>query len=190
MALDEPLLQEARQARDLVIELQLEADRSQVNYQHTIRRLHAAGGSLREIAQALGLSHQRVHQIVEAVAGKIALKEPRDLCKCTFCGVGNDEAPKLVAGPGVFICEQCVALASEVSLKGEPRDNERTRLTLVLDGRIRCSFCGKRSNKVPRLVSGPDLPLSNLHKAKYGGPSTRVCSECLALCNEIMAEET
>lgn len=52
MTLDESLLREARQARDHAIELQLEADRAQVNYQHAIRRLHAAGGSLRAVAEA------------------------------------------------------------------------------------------------------------------------------------------
>jgi hypothetical protein len=40
-----------------------------VDYQHAIKKLHAAGGSLREIADALELSHQRVHQIVEGPAG-------------------------------------------------------------------------------------------------------------------------
>ena len=189
MALDETLLREARQARDRVIELQLEADRAQVNYQHAIRRLHAAGGSLREIAEALGLSHQRVHQIVETVAGKIALKEPRDFCNCSFCGIGKDEAHKLIAGPGVFICDQCVALAHDVSLKGEPGSNQRTRLTLVA-ARTRCSFCGKRSRKIPRLVGGPGLPSSKLQRTKYGGPGARICSECLDLCDEIMFEES
>lgn len=192
MALDDSLLREARQARDRVIELQLEADRAQVNYQHSIRRLHAAGGTLREIAEALGLSHQRVHQIVETVAGKMALKETRDLCNCTFCGIGRDECLKLIAGPGVFICDQCVALANDVTLKGEPRNNERIRLTPVSDSKVRCSFCGKRSTKVHSrsLVGSPGFPLSKSRRAKYGGPGVRICSECLGLCNEIMVEES
>ena len=37
-------------------------------FPHGIRRLHAAGGSLREIAERFRLSHQRVHQIVDAAA--------------------------------------------------------------------------------------------------------------------------
>jgi hypothetical protein len=40
-----------------------------VDYHHAIKKLHAAGGSLREIAEALELSHQRVHQIVEGPIG-------------------------------------------------------------------------------------------------------------------------
>lgn len=192
MVLDEALLRETRQAKDRVIELQLEADRAQVNYQHTIRRLHAAGGSLREIAEALGLSHQRVHQIVEAVAGKIAFKEARDLRNCTFCGVARDECLKLIAGPGVCICDECVALANDVTREGEPRSNERIRLTRFSDSKIRCSFCGKRSTKVRSrsVVGSPGFAFGKSPRAKYDGPGVRICSECLGLCNEIIIEES
>jgi Clp amino terminal domain, pathogenicity island component len=64
MTLDEQILREAQELRDKLLDLQHEEERARVDYQHTIRRLHAKGGSLREIAEELGLSHQRVHQIV------------------------------------------------------------------------------------------------------------------------------
>lgn len=65
MTLDESTLNEARELRSRLLELQHDADRAKLDYHHAIRRLHAAGGSMREIAEALDLSHQRVHQIVE-----------------------------------------------------------------------------------------------------------------------------
>jgi hypothetical protein len=65
VTLDEARLAEAKEARDRLLDLQHQADRARLDYHHVIRRLHAAGGSLREIADALGLSHQRVHQIVD-----------------------------------------------------------------------------------------------------------------------------
>jgi Clp amino terminal domain, pathogenicity island component len=65
MTLDEALLNEARELRSRLLELQHDADRAKLDYHHAIRRLHAAGGSMREIAEELDLSHQRVHQIVE-----------------------------------------------------------------------------------------------------------------------------
>ena len=69
MTLDEDTLREATTLRDRLLELQHETERTRVDYHHVIRRLQAGGGSLREIADALGLSHQRVHQIVEENAG-------------------------------------------------------------------------------------------------------------------------
>src|SRR6201981_1450142 len=34
--------------------------------------------------------------------------------RCSFCGKGQDQVRKLVAGPGVFICDQCIDLCQEV----------------------------------------------------------------------------
>jgi DNA-binding CsgD family transcriptional regulator len=72
MTLDRDTLSRAEEARARLLELQHSAEVARVDYHHTIRQLHAAGGSLREIADALGLSHQRVHQIVEPVDGSSA----------------------------------------------------------------------------------------------------------------------
>ena len=69
MTLDNDILDKARNARDTFMDLQHSTEVARVDYHHTIRQLHVAGGSLREIADALGLSHQRVHQIVEPVDG-------------------------------------------------------------------------------------------------------------------------
>ena len=63
--LDPTLLREARGSRDRFLEAQHELERARADYNHTIRRLHAEGGSLREIADDLGVSHQRIHQIVD-----------------------------------------------------------------------------------------------------------------------------
>jgi ATP-dependent Clp protease ATP-binding subunit ClpC len=68
VALDETILTEARTARDRLLELQHKSEKAQADFRDAVRRLHAAGGSMREIGEGLGLSHQRVHQIVDAVA--------------------------------------------------------------------------------------------------------------------------
>jgi ClpX C4-type zinc finger len=34
--------------------------------------------------------------------------------RCSFCGKRRDQVKKLVAGPGVYICDQCIALCNEV----------------------------------------------------------------------------
>ncbi len=33
---------------------------------------------------------------------------------CSFCGKGQDEVPKLIAGPSIFICNECVQLCSDI----------------------------------------------------------------------------
>jgi DNA-binding CsgD family transcriptional regulator len=40
-------------------------------------------------------------------------KERRRYTRCSFCGKGQDQVHKLVAGPGVFICDQCIRLCNE-----------------------------------------------------------------------------
>src|SRR3979411_3532587 len=41
-------------------------------------------------------------------------EDARRYTRCSFCGKGQDQVRKLVAGPGVFICDQCIDLCQEV----------------------------------------------------------------------------
>lgn len=43
-----------------------------------------------------------------------ATKDPTVIAKCSFCLKPNTDVDKLVAGPGVFICDECVGLATKV----------------------------------------------------------------------------
>lgn len=44
------------------------------------------------------------------------LHDPR----CSFCGKSKNQVTKLVAGPGVYICDRCVALCNQVIAEGPP----------------------------------------------------------------------
>jgi hypothetical protein len=188
MSLDEVMLREARSARDRVLVLQRDTEQAQVSYQHAIRRLNAAGGSLREIADALGLSYQRVHQIVDASAGKGAVKASKLGGTCSFCGAPAEEAQKLIGGPRVLICDRCVDLAGEVVSEGGERANERALLTAVdLDAaKVRCSFCGKRRDQADAMARASRQP--GLGKFGRRDLDVRICNDCLALCDKILAE--
>jgi ATP-dependent Clp protease ATP-binding subunit ClpC len=72
VTLNEESLRFTETAQERLVELEHETDLARVEFHHGLRRLHAAGGSLREIAEHFGLSHQRVHQIVDTTqrAGK------------------------------------------------------------------------------------------------------------------------
>jgi ATP-dependent Clp protease ATP-binding subunit ClpX len=41
-------------------------------------------------------------------------RENRDRKRCSFCGKGQDQVHQLVAGPGVYICDQCIKLSQDV----------------------------------------------------------------------------
>ena len=43
--------------------------------------------------------------------------------KCSFCGKSQDQVRKLIAGPGVYICDECIDLCNEI-LDEELLDNQ------------------------------------------------------------------
>jgi ClpX C4-type zinc finger len=191
MGLDPELVREAERAREQLAVAQHAADRAKVDYHQAIRRLHAAGGSLREIAEALRLSHQRVHQIIgeaaEPTRRRWWRRQPRvlsELGPCAFCGRPREVCAKLIAGPGVFICDRCVVqvtrLAAGAAVEGRVEGSMRLE---PLGSEVRCSFCGLGARKVRYLVaSGLAAPAGKF------GDLPRICDRCRDLCLEILAE--
>ena len=47
--------------------------------------------------------------------------------KCSFCGKAQDQVRKLIAGPGVYICDECIDLCNEI-LDEELIDNVKNTL--------------------------------------------------------------
>src|ERR1041384_2738996 len=41
-------------------------------------------------------------------------EDRRRYTRCSFCGKGQEQVRKLVAGPGAYICDQCIDLCQEV----------------------------------------------------------------------------
>ena len=50
-----------------------------------------------------------------------------DLLKCSFCGKSQKQVKKLIAGPGVYICDECIDLCNEII---EEELNEGTEVSL------------------------------------------------------------
>lgn len=42
------------------------------------------------------------------------MQESADLLKCSFCGKSQKQVKKLIAGPGVYICNECIELCNEI----------------------------------------------------------------------------
>jgi ClpX C4-type zinc finger len=179
MAIDPDLLSAAKAAEIRLVEADYAADVARADFHRAVRRLQLGGGSLREIADALSLSHQRVHQIVAAAGGSRRWKQrpkDRELRYCSFCGKDQKHVKKLIVGPGVFICDECVSRVEAVLKTGNVTTTRTATLRPVdqQDTADKCSFCGKRRKQVPAMASAGDA---------------RICAECVDLCNEIVAEQ-
>lgn len=174
MVLNPELLKKARTAGTQLEEAERQALVSRAEYHTAVRRLHLAGGSLREIAQALSLSHQRVQQIVSGAGGSWwrrvwRTRNIRADAVCTWCRRPPSEVSKLIAGPNIFICDSCVESA-------ESRANGRTSAGPFAQIKKRsvamtCAFCGKWPNEKRVLIT-----------AQPG----HVCTDCLRVCREIL----
>lgn len=46
---------------------------------------------------------------------------------CSFCGKSHDEVVRMIAGPTVFICDQCVSLCNQVIAEGESPPEEKLK---------------------------------------------------------------
>jgi hypothetical protein len=187
---NEPLA-EARQAQERLIDAERDVEVARAEFHRAVRRLHLHGSSLRELAAGLGLSHQRVHQIVEEAGGsrrririgdssRSRTRSPQ--LSCTFCGKPQNQVRKLIAGPGVFICVGCVTLARHVIADGQTATTARGPVHLVPEqqSRARCNFCGKQRYQVTAQAGIP-TEQPNGHAI--------ICDQCLALCDEIITDE-
>lgn len=196
MAVDEELLAAARAAQARVVEYERAVDLARAEFRYGVRKLHLAGASLREIGDALNLSHQRVHQLVEEADGGArgwrsfasrGDRPKRGELACSFCGKAQKEVGKLIAGPGyVAICDACTGKAAQVlatggvaatplsSIKPLPLAAEDDGPEAV----ARCSFCGKGRHQVAGLAMAAGTTTAGV----------TICDECLTLCQEIIAE--
>jgi len=83
--------------------------------------------------------------------------------RCSFCAKSQDEVRKLVAGPAVWICTDCIDLCNDIV-------GEEARV----DEPQHCSFCGKSEDDVSKLIAGPTVS---------------ICNECIELANNILIDE-
>lgn len=173
MTLNPELLERARRTGTDLAEADRQALLARAEHHTAIRRLHLAGASLREIADALSLSHQRIQQIVGASGGSWWRKawRTRGITRdavCTWCTRPPSEVGKLVAGPNIYICDDCVAQAFRQVAKTPELNAGRPAV------RARCSFCSRAATTERKVVTGAHA---------------NVCDECLKLCRDFMTLE-
>jgi len=103
------------------------------------------------------------------------MKRQRSTYHCSFCGKSQDQVQRLIAGPGgVYVCDECIGLF-RVQDDQERAEHDTVLSTKESSPALKCSFCGKKREKVQRLVTGPG--------------QVSICGECIDLCVEIIEEE-
>ncbi|WP_077703414.1 ATP-dependent protease ATP-binding subunit ClpX [Virgibacillus dokdonensis] len=85
--------------------------------------------------------------------------EEKGQLKCSFCGKGQDQVRKLVAGPGVYICDECIELCTEI-VEEELGTEEETELKEIPKPREICDI-------LDDYVIGQDKAKKNLSVAVY-----------------------
>jgi ATP-dependent Clp protease ATP-binding subunit ClpX len=73
---------------------------------------------------------------------KVGTSDSKNTLYCSFCGKSQHEVRKLIAGPTVFICDECVELCMDIireenkSSLVKSRDGIPTPFTITTSGSI------------------------------------------------------
>ena len=125
------------------------------------------------------------------------LKKPRNTVSCSFCGKGVGQVEKIITGPSVHICNECVGLCNEVleeeikqepSLNGDPLPKPaeiRTHLDEYIIGQERAKKALSVAvyNHYKRVYSGAsdvELTKSNILLLGPTGTGKTLLAETLA----------
>lgn len=58
------------------------------------------------------------------------IRRPEEILRCSFCGKSQNEVKKLIAGPSVYICNECIDICNEIINDDEQAENATIRTTL------------------------------------------------------------
>lgn len=56
---------------------------------------------------------------------------------CSFCGKGQDEVKKLIAGPSVYICDECIELCNEIIAEEYEREEAAKGISVLKPSEIK-----------------------------------------------------
>lgn len=76
---------------------------------------------------------------------------------CSFCGKNETEVSKLVAGPRVYICDECVAVASRLMGDDSHDDGETAKVEPTVWGKLAARVRQLLHDGDARRVSSPGV---------------------------------
>jgi ATP-dependent Clp protease ATP-binding subunit ClpX len=65
------------------------------------------------------------------------MRRSEEILRCSFCGKSQNEVKKLIAGPNVFICNECIDICNEIIHDDERTESVSTRIALPKPQEIR-----------------------------------------------------
>src|SRR5215475_8980064 len=81
---------------------------------------------------------------------------------CSFCGKSQHEVKKLIAGPSVFICDECIELCNDIIRDEVPADTPEART-----GKSDLPVPGDIKNSLDQYVIGQETAKRTLSVAVY-----------------------
>jgi len=57
-------------------------------------------------------------------------RRPEELLNCSFCGKSQNDVKKLIAGPGVYVCNECIDICNEIINDDEQQEQSTSRSSL------------------------------------------------------------
>jgi hypothetical protein len=109
---------EAREAIRRAAAIAQQAGRGEVGTEHLLAALALDPGSrARRVLNRLGVSIAAVKRGLDCYIGpgkQRRRKRGKADLACSFCGKSQKQVKKLVAGPGVYICDECIGLCNEI----------------------------------------------------------------------------
>ncbi len=109
---------EAREALRRAAKLAQRAGVDQVGTEHLLAALALDPGSrARRVLSHLGVSIAAMKKDLDGYVGpgkQRRRKRGKADLACSFCGKSQEQVKKLIAGPGVYICDECIDLCNEV----------------------------------------------------------------------------
>ncbi len=58
------------------------------------------------------------------------IRRPEEILRCSFCGKSQNEVKKLIAGPSVYVCNECIDICNEIINDDEQAETASVRSTL------------------------------------------------------------
>lgn len=86
-------------------------------------------------------------------------RRPEELLCCSFCGKSQNDVKKLIAGPGVYVCNECIDICNEIINDDEQQETTTSRTSLPKPQEIK--------NFLDEYVIGQDESKKRLAVAVY-----------------------